>query len=353
MMSNVKFQFMMNARSKIEKIKSCVTCTLSEQKQDGHLHVIEIGELRLVTYYIDHLGPLPSTRKDYKYMFIVIFQFILQIKQREIKFSIGQYHFGYKFVFFILCCINSLNDFLKELKVCLHELSIVDDTLEALGAPKKYRVLRKWILRIIIGWITYIFIDFVRIIITNGVLYSFESSFRYCIEFFITVIHLKYIITSSVLICGTVLGYTSSRFHRVNNLLRIIYSDIFENNADYRCTRQNRSILVSQWITGAKNRKQYMWIIMHVHLQLCLISRKLNKIFNIQMSLQMLWYLVIYALPSIYNIYTLLDCNVNYVDCWSFKNTVVYIDEILEFIPNIVLFLTLNYLCQTIYYKVW
>ncbi|KYN07161.1 hypothetical protein ALC62_01876, partial [Cyphomyrmex costatus] len=161
----------------------------------------------------------------------------------------------------ILCFINSLNDFLKELKVCLHELSIVDDTLEALDAPKKYRVLRKWILRIIIGWNTYIFIDFVRIIVTNGVLYSFESSFIHYIIYFIVVIHSK-IIASSVLICGTVLGYTSSRFHRVNNLLRIIYSDIFENNADYRCTRQNRSILVSQWMTGAKNRKQYMWLIM-------------------------------------------------------------------------------------------
>ncbi|KYM94768.1 hypothetical protein ALC62_14619 [Cyphomyrmex costatus] len=150
----------------------------------------------------------------------------------------------------------------KELKICLHELSIVDDTLEALGAPKKYRMLRKWILRIIIGWNTYNFIDFVRIIISTRVSKSVKSSFRQYIVFFITVIHLKYIIASSVLISGTVLGYTSSRFHQVNNLLRIIYFDIFENNADYRCTKQNRSILVSQRITGAKNRKQYMWIIM-------------------------------------------------------------------------------------------
>ncbi|KYN50246.1 hypothetical protein ALC62_06067, partial [Cyphomyrmex costatus] len=162
----------------------------------------------------------------------------------------------------ILCCINSLNDFLKELKICLHELSIVDDTLEALGAPKEYRVLRNWILRIIIGWNIYPYIKFVRAMSINYVLYSFQNlTFSYSCDLF-TYLYLSYIFASSVLICGTVLGYTSSRFHRVNNLLRVIYSDIFENNADHRCRRQNRSILVSQRITGAKDRKRYIWILM-------------------------------------------------------------------------------------------
>ncbi|KYN38162.1 hypothetical protein ALC56_07463, partial [Trachymyrmex septentrionalis] len=38
----------------------------------------------------------------------------------------------------------------KELKMCLREFVVVDDTLEALGAPKEYQMLRKWIIRIII-----------------------------------------------------------------------------------------------------------------------------------------------------------------------------------------------------------
>ncbi|KYN06068.1 hypothetical protein ALC62_02979 [Cyphomyrmex costatus] len=157
---------------------------------------------------------------------------------------------------------NSLNDFLQELKICLHELSIVDDTLEVLGAPKKYRVLRKWILRILIGWDIYHIINFVKFTYAFIVLYSFQKmSFCHLYVIFIY-FYMNYIIASSALICGTVLRCTSSRFHQVNNLLRIIYSDIFENNADYRRTRQNRSILVSQRITGAKNRKQYIWIIM-------------------------------------------------------------------------------------------
>jgi len=33
----------------------------------------------------------------------------------------------------------------------LRELSIVDDTLEALGVPKEYQRLRKWIIRLMIG----------------------------------------------------------------------------------------------------------------------------------------------------------------------------------------------------------
>ena len=44
--------------------------------------------------------------------------------------------------------------------MCLRELAIVDDTLEALGAPKEYQRLRKWIIRIIIGWIAYVFYQF-------------------------------------------------------------------------------------------------------------------------------------------------------------------------------------------------
>ena len=41
--------------------------------------------------------------------------------------------------------------------MCLRKLAIVDDSLEALGMPKEYQRLRNWIIRIIVGWIVYIF----------------------------------------------------------------------------------------------------------------------------------------------------------------------------------------------------
>ena len=48
----------------------------------------------------------------------------------------------------------------------------------------------------------------------------------------------------------------SSRFHRINKRLRILYSDLFESSiTDYR--RQNRSIFV-QWITEVKDHSQYI-----------------------------------------------------------------------------------------------
>jgi len=62
-------------RPKIEKIvRNCVTCILAERKQgkqEGYLNTIEKSELPLDTYHIDDLGPLPSTKKNYKYVFLV------------------------------------------------------------------------------------------------------------------------------------------------------------------------------------------------------------------------------------------------------------------------------------------
>ena len=41
--------------------------------------------------------------------------------------------------------------------MCLRKLAIVDDSLNALGAPKEYQRQRNWIIRIIVGWIVNIF----------------------------------------------------------------------------------------------------------------------------------------------------------------------------------------------------
>jgi len=72
----LKDYYIPNVRPKIEKIvKNCVTCILAERKQgkqEGYLNTIEKGELPLDTYHMDHLGPLPSTKKSYKYVFLVI-----------------------------------------------------------------------------------------------------------------------------------------------------------------------------------------------------------------------------------------------------------------------------------------
>lgn len=68
--------WMQGLRAKVEKVvQSCVPCILAERKhgrKEGLLHPIEKGEAPLDTLHIDHLGPLPSTRKQYRHILVVV-----------------------------------------------------------------------------------------------------------------------------------------------------------------------------------------------------------------------------------------------------------------------------------------
>lgn len=62
-------------RPKIEKfLRSCVSCILAERKsgkQEGFLNSIDKGDLPLDTYHLDHLGPIASTKKEYRHILVV------------------------------------------------------------------------------------------------------------------------------------------------------------------------------------------------------------------------------------------------------------------------------------------
>jgi len=64
-----------NMRSKIEKVvHNCVACILAEKKcgkLDGWLNPIDKGNVPLDVYHIDHLGPLASTKKNYRFILVV------------------------------------------------------------------------------------------------------------------------------------------------------------------------------------------------------------------------------------------------------------------------------------------
>jgi len=95
-----------------------------------------------------------------------------------------------------------------------------------------------------------------------------------------------------------------------------------------------------------------IYLYRHVHLQLCFISRKLNKVFNIQMSL----YIFLYTLQTTtFGIY--IHCILKNIPSmrekvWLFQHIFLYLDANVIFILYSILFLTLNYICQTVYYKV-
>jgi transposase InsO family protein len=63
-------------KQKIERIiANCVHCILINRKkgkQEGFLHPIYKDDIPLYTYHIDHLGPLESTHKNYKYVLAII-----------------------------------------------------------------------------------------------------------------------------------------------------------------------------------------------------------------------------------------------------------------------------------------
>lgn len=63
-------------RTKVEKvIRNCIPCILAERrqgKQEGFLNPIEKGSVPLDTFHIDHLGSLPSTKKSYVHILVVM-----------------------------------------------------------------------------------------------------------------------------------------------------------------------------------------------------------------------------------------------------------------------------------------
>ncbi|KYN50249.1 hypothetical protein ALC62_06324, partial [Cyphomyrmex costatus] len=122
--------------------------------------------------------------------------------------------------------------------------------------------LRNLIIRIIIGWIAILFINLTLSIFGEFIRPNMPI-LRILLKIFWIILptNADHVFTLSALTCGTVLGYTSSRFHRVNERLQVLYSDLFENNYNY-CRSQNRFILVRQRIARAKYHKQYVWTLM-------------------------------------------------------------------------------------------
>lgn len=61
---------------KIQKIiTNCINCILAERKQgkhEGFLNTIDKGDIPLHTYHVDHLSPMPSTKKSYRHIFVII-----------------------------------------------------------------------------------------------------------------------------------------------------------------------------------------------------------------------------------------------------------------------------------------
>lgn len=73
--SIVKDYWIANLENKISQvIQNCIPCIISTAKrgkQECYLTPI-VKETPLHTYHVDHLGPIPSTHKNYRYLFVVV-----------------------------------------------------------------------------------------------------------------------------------------------------------------------------------------------------------------------------------------------------------------------------------------
>nr|XP_012222838.1 PREDICTED: uncharacterized protein LOC105672470 isoform X2 [Linepithema humile] len=143
---------------------------------------------------------------------------------------------------------------------------------------------------------------------------------------------------------GIILRYIGSRFQLINEHLESLVKN------DIKYTKRENLILneeyqKSQRRTKAnkiKKRRKSMWIIMHVHLQLCLISRDLNKIFSVQMTLQI----------TTMFIFVVLECCMIYTALLRSGTTLIHtLDNLIVcfwFIQRNIIFLILNYVCQIV-----
>ncbi|XP_067203251.1 putative gustatory receptor 28a [Linepithema humile] len=140
---------------------------------------------------------------------------------------------------------------------------------------------------------------------------------------------------------GIILRYIASRFQQINEHLENLIKD------DIKYTRHESLILGEEYqqrinFHKIKERRKFMWIIMHVHLQLCLISRDLNKIFSVQMTLQMMS-IFIFVINNCCIIYTSLLTNAT-----TFGQVLDRSFNYFWTIVHNIKFLTLNYICQIV-----
>ncbi|EZA58582.1 hypothetical protein X777_14744 [Ooceraea biroi] len=197
--------------------------------------------------------------------------------------------------FAILTILLSLH-YNKRFKCCLNKLNIVNDTLEKFGTIKNYAKLRRQITWLIIGWIAVIvLLNMIDSIWFFGKLPHSYAAMAICIPFLTNqTLHVNSLCDIFLLI---LLRYIGSQFDQINQCIA-------------KLTEQDTQQVKHTWvistlpvdcrhIIGIKSNrhppKVIVLILMHVHLELCVITRELTKIFGWHMVMQALAFNVITA----------------------------------------------------------
>ncbi|XP_071632446.1 uncharacterized protein [Temnothorax longispinosus] len=165
----------------------------------------------------------------------------------------------------------------KRFTICLKKLAIVDDSLEELGTPKMYQKMHMWSKIVIIGWL-------VLSLFTNfyDSLWWLKKSGNAYVSYALN--HSIHINTLVDLLFISILWYVGTRFDKVNEHMQYL---LVREEHGLRCTWEKPDVIVHRYILYTDNYKRTLWILMHVHLELCRLARELNMIFGMQMTLEM------------------------------------------------------------------
>ncbi|XP_025262466.1 uncharacterized protein LOC112637290 [Camponotus floridanus] len=225
--------------------------------------------------------------------------------------------------------------------MCVRNLGLVDDTLELLRIPKEYCKMRnsiKWILIIwftllCIGWI-FNYICYIkefqgaRIIVISCILYYF---FLLNLLMDIMIIFL--------------LRYIGTRFDKINECIEQL-------SKTKKCGLRGiwkKSPINRYYVQSCKNRKHILWILMHLHLELCRIARNINDFFGTEMTLQTIYKFVVFN-AMIYLEYRILLCFTK-VHEDSEESKAIFLIMTIFISANLMNLVTINYICESVSIK--
>ncbi|KAL6422642.1 hypothetical protein ACFW04_010702 [Cataglyphis niger] len=171
----------------------------------------------------------------------------------------------------------------EKFRMCIKRLDAVNDTLEELGTPKAYQKTYTYSKQVVIGWIIYY-------VIVN----LFDSLENLDENQKITWILLRpYILNHSLHINTFVdllfiffLWYIGTRFDKVNEHMH----HLLMNNK--RIPNGKKPVVIlHRHVIRIYDYKRILWTLMHLHLELCRITRELNLIFGTQMTFEMVFHI--------------------------------------------------------------
>ncbi|CAL1676350.1 unnamed protein product [Lasius platythorax] len=232
----------------------------------------------------------------------------------------------------------------KKYKSCLNKLNIVTDTLEKLGTPNNYTKLRMRIKWLIIGWIFLIF--FLNMLDSVCMIGHVSKSYIVTSIFHTLILnHMFYIIMLYDLTFMILLRYIESQFDHINQHIQELMEE--KKRRVKHTWAISSSLLIRRHMPGTKTSQQIIWILMHVHLELCSISRELNTVFGFPMVMQttILQIASIQFVITFYKAVMMINTYSMYLMAMNILTTLAWA------ITNIIKMITFNYICEGIYSK--